>query len=405
MACKAVLVFCTASGTAALAPESQKNYDKAMSERRYFDWAATAIPNDYSFEKSPFGNPSSAYLEGREAREALENARQRCAAVLGVPPEQLYFSSGGTESNAIVLNAMLLRPGKPGMALSALEHPSIRENGLVLSRLGMKVAWIGSEKDGRVSPAGLTKTLAGLENPRLVSVMLVNNETGAIMDLPLLAKAAREAGPVYVHSDMVQALGKIPFALRSLAADSASFSAHKIGGPRGIGLLWSRKPLEVLNAGGGQERGLRPGTENVGGALGFASALEAHAKPNTVKSRHALAGGRFKTLIEGLRAMDRAFIIPNDREGIDERFSPYILQCAFRGIPGEVMVRILDEKGFAVSTGSACSSSSRKRPVLAAMGLSEKDSLEGIRISQGWSTENSDIAALLDAIEDILKKF
>jgi cysteine desulfurase len=376
-----------------------------MSERHYFDWAATAIPDDYSAGKGPFGNPSSAYREGREAKEALENARRRCAAVLGVPSGELYFSSGGTESNTIVLSSMLLRPGKPGLALSALEHPSIRESGHTLSRLGMNVAWTGSEKDGRVSPPGLAKTLSGLKNPRLAAVMLVNNETGAITDLASLVKTAKEAGPAHFHSDLVQALGKIPFDLGSFGLDSASFSAHKIGGPRGIGLLWLRKPLDVLNTGGGQERGIRPGTENVDGALAFAAALETRGGRETVSRHHALAGGRFKTLIEGLRSMDRAFLIPDDREETDRRFSPFILQCGFHGIPGEVMVRALDDRGFAVSTGSACSSSSRKRPVLAAMGLSEQDSREGIRISQGWSTGEGDIEALLGAIEAILKKF
>jgi cysteine desulfurase len=371
-----------------------------MRRRYYFDWAATAVPGAYPGGEIPFGNPSSAHLEGRQAKEALENARLRCAGALGVPASQLYFTSGGSESNAIVLNSMLLRPGKPGMALSAIEHPSIRESGRTLSRLGMDIAWIGSESDGRVSAEGLAKALGGLENPRLVSVMLVNNETGAVMDLPALAKTARAAGPVHIHSDLVQALGKIPFELPALGADSASFSAHKIGGPRGIGLLWLKKPLEALNAGGGQEQGVRPGTENVGGALAFASALEARAGAD-----HAAAAARFKTLIRGLRSMDRAFLIPGGREEADGRFSPYILQCGFRGIPGEVMARVLDDRGFAVSTGSACSSSSRKRPVLAAMGLGEKESLEGIRISQGWSTSGPDIEALLSAIEDILKKF
>ncbi|MDR1211521.1 MAG: aminotransferase class V-fold PLP-dependent enzyme [Spirochaetaceae bacterium] len=374
-----------------------------MKTRHYFDWAATAVPDTYPGGEIPFGNPSSAHREGRLAREALEGARLRCAGALGVPASQLYFTSGGSESNAIVLGSMLLRRGKPGLALSVLEHPSMREGGLTLSRLGVQVAWIGSERDGRVSPEGLARALGGLENPRLVSVMLVNNETGAVMDLPSLARAARETGPVHVHSDLVQALGKIPFELASLGADSASFSAHKIGGPRGVGLLWLKKPFEALIS-GSQERGLRPGTENVGGALAFASALEAHGG-KAAADRYAPALGRFTTLIRGLRSMDRAFLIPGDRGEADGRFSPYILQCGFRGIPGEVMARVLDDRGFAVSTGSACSSSSQKRPVLDAMGLGEKESLEGIRISQGWATSGLDIEALLGAIEAILKRF
>jgi cysteine desulfurase len=299
---------------------------------------------------------------------------------------------------------MFLRPGNPGIALSALEHPSMRENGRILARLGMNVAWIGGSGDGGVTPEAVSKTLNRLENPRLVSVMLVNNETGAVMDIPSLVKRAREAGPVHFHSDMVQGLGKIPLELSAWDLDSASFSAHKIGGPRGVGLLYLRKPLEVLNAGGGQEGGLRPGTENLAGALAFAAVLEARAEKSAAAAFYAQAEERFGALIRGLKALDRAFLIPHDREAEDRRFSPSILQCGFRGIPGEVMARALDDLGFAVSTGSACSSQSRKRPVLEAMGLDEKESLEGIRISQGWSTEDRDIEALLGAIKTILKR-
>jgi cysteine desulfurase len=202
---------------------------------------------------------------------------------------------------------------------------------------------------------------------------------------------------------MVQAIGKIPLDMAEWAPDSASFSAHKLGGPRGIGLLYLRKPLEPLFAGGGQERGFRPGTENTAGALAMARCLEVHCRPETVRDGYAAAKARWKRLIAALGAMDGCSLVPADRGEEDRRFSPFILQAAFDGIPGEVMVRALDGAGFAVSTGSACSSAGKDRPVLRAMGIDPKTRLEGIRISQGWSTTEGEIDLLAGAIRDALR--
>jgi cysteine desulfurase len=163
-----------------------------------------------------------------------------------------------------------------------------------------------------------------------------------------------------------------------------------------------RKPFEALNTGGGQEGGVRPGTENVAGAIGLAEALEARANPETVRAEHAAASSRLKTLAASLRKLDRCTFIPADREDEDPRFSPYVLQAAFKGIPGQVMARALDDAGFAVSTGSACSSGKQSRPVLDAMGIDAETASFGIRISQGWTTTEDDIEALGEAIKKIL---
>jgi cysteine desulfurase len=236
-------------------------------------------------------------------------------------------------------------------------------------------------------------------------IMGVNNETGAVMDLAGLISRLRnrEGAPVHVHCDMVQAAGKIPLDLTALDVDSAALSAHKIGGPRGIGLLYCRRDLEPLYSGGGQEGGKRPGTENTAGALALADCLEKRLKEEVLRGEYEAAAGRWETLIRGLKRLDRCTLIPRDREERDPRFSPYILQAAFEDIPGEVMVRSLDDGGFAVSTGSACSSASKKRPILAAMGVDEKTAFQGIRISQGWSTTAADVEALIGAIGEILK--
>jgi cysteine desulfurase len=287
-----------------------------------------------------------------------------------------------------------------------VEHPSVRENGAILERLGKPLTRIGVEKDGRISEKTLEAALKKAEDPRLAAVMAVNNETGAVMDIPALAEVLRKAAgaSIHLHCDLVQAAGKIPVDLRSWDVDSASLSAHKLGGPRGIGLLYLRKPLETLCAGGGQEGRIRPGTENTAGALALAECLERRACPETAAAEYGQAAGRWKALIAALKAMPRCTLIPQDREEEDGRFSPYILQAAFRGIPGEVMARSLDDAGFAVSTGSACSSGEQDRPVLAAMGIDKTTAFEGIRISQGWQTAMEDIAALTEGINRILRE-
>jgi cysteine desulfurase len=323
---------------------------------------------------------------------------------LGVQPKELCFTSGGTESNALVLQSLLLRKN-PSFLISAVEHPSISENALALERLGLRLGHIAVEPDGRVSERTLETALDKIPGPRLAAIMGVNNETGAVTDLGALTKALRRrpGAPIHVHSDLVQGLGKFPLDISRWDIDSASFSAHKIGGPRSIGLLYLRKPLEVLTLGGGQEGGLRPGTENTAGAVALAECMERLAGPREAAANYEAAAARWKRLILALRSMDRSFIIPEARGEEDPNFSPWILQAGFRNIPGEVMVRALDDAGFAVSTGSACSSREQRRPVLQAMGIDSARSLEGIRISQGWSTTIEEIEKLIAAIAAILE--
>jgi cysteine desulfurase len=227
--------------------------------------------------------------------------------------------------------------------------------------------------------------------------MAVNNETGSVNDIAALVRIIKDSGkPVHLHCDAVQACGKIPTDFS--ACDSAAISAHKLGGPRGLGLLYLRKSLYPLIRGGHQENGIRPGTENTAGAAAMASCLEAHAAPDIVREAYSAAAGRMKKLLARLRENSAFTPLPFDRLDEDERFSPWILQAAFKGIGGEVMQRALDEEGFAVSTGSACSSADKKRPVLEAMGIDSETAFSGIRISQGWSTTDEDIEALAETI-------
>jgi cysteine desulfurase len=381
------------------------NPKTSVENRRYFDWASTAVPAFPSPDAVfPFGNPSSPHHEGRLAKEALEAARSRCAAVLNVHPETLYFTSGGTESNCIVIFSHINRQGGGRITASRGEHSSITENLRILDRLGRQTGGIPIDPLGRVTNSGLSETLTQYGNVRFAAIMAVNNETGTINDIVNLRKiTANKEPPVHFHCDMVQAVGKIPIDIAGSGIDSASFSAHKIGGPRGIGLLYLRKPLEALYTGGGQEKGIRPGTENVSGSLALASCLENHALPEIAAAEYARAKARCKRLICSLKEIDRCSLIPAERESDDDGFSPYIVQAAFKDIPGEVMTRALDDLGFAVSTGSACSSARPERPVLLAMGIEDNLSLEGIRISQGWSTTDEDIDLLLQAVREVLK--
>jgi cysteine desulfurase len=383
--------------------------DTRNAGRCYFDWAASAVPDfsyrDFSELSAIYGNPSSRHLEGRKAREALDNTRTRCADVLGVNPKHIYFTSGGTEANALVLHSLLRRKENGAILATAVEHPSVRENCLVLEQLGKKLAFIETEKDGRVTNITLEKALDKNPDTRFVAIMAVNNEVGAKTDMRSLIRVIREkkGAPIHIHSDIVQAVGKIPLEYMT-ELDSASLSAHKIGGTRGIGRLYLKKEVRPFPPRPPPENGIRAGTENVAGAILLAECLERKAKSDVVYDEYQKASARFKALIAFLRSNERALLIPHDRKEEDERFSPYILQVAFRGIPGEVMVRALDDAGFAVSTGSACSSDSQERPVLVAMGIDAKTRLEGIRISQGYSTTHEEIELLIKAVKDITEK-
>lgn len=357
------------------------------------------------------GNPSSSHAEGRAARDALEGARRRVAEALGTSPDTIYFTSGATESNAIVLFSVLFAHAdgiRQAVMTTAAEHPSITNNCASLSRLGVPTHILKVAATGAPEAAALEKALHRHTDTTLLALMAVNNETGAVSDIRALAEAAREGGklkggkPLRVHSDMAQALGKVPLPpLSELNIDSASFSAHKIGGPRGIGVLYLRKPVSALYRGGGQERGVRPGTENTAGALAFARAIEERACGQAVRDAHAEARGKMGALIRGFRAIEGCAIIPECRAEDDGRYSPYILQAAFRGVAGEVMARALDDAGFAVSTGSACSSASKERPVLAAMGVSPAFAFTAIRVSIGPDTTLADIAALAAAASEL----
>jgi cysteine desulfurase len=284
------------------------------------------------------------------------------------------------------------------VVVCGIVHSSVHDQAERLASLGAVFRAVRAGPDGRVNPVDVARAVDA--DTAVVSVMLVNNETGVVQPVAEIARAAREAAGrrrVLVHTDAVQAFGKIPLDPGALGVDAASLSAHKIGGPRGIGALWLRPGLSlpVLAAGGGQEHDMRPGTENVAGALAFAAAAEArigHLAADAERAR-----GLATRLVRDLAAIPGAVPFPAARaHGESDRFSPWIVCFGFPPLPGEVVVRLAGERGICIASGSACSSHKRIRTrVLEAMGYDRKTALSAVRVSTGPSTTEDEIDALV----------
>ncbi len=389
----------------------------------YFDWAATAPTDNDIIQESQdiaadfFANPSSQHKKGLEAKQKLSQARQTVANTLAVPIETIFFTSGGTEANHIPLLSLLRRPAKGSVVISAIEHPSIREQAEMLKHCGWKIIPAEVDTRGIVTAQAVEKALAG--DTVLVCVMAVNNETGAIQPIyeiaDMLFRHATQSGKrrVKLHVDCVQAAGKIPFALNHKGIDSAAFSAHKIGGPRGIGILYLSQKIDPFLRGGGQESGIRSGTENLYGAWAVAKCMEKYFIPckndktpadSPQAVRYNAQTKATQKFMEQILATNKCKIIPEQRTSPSEsgNFSPWIVQAAFDGIPGEAMVRSLSERGFYISTGSACSAKKLNRPVLEAMGIPKEDMTNAVRFSFGHRTEERDMERLVEVIKEVL---
>jgi cysteine desulfurase len=390
----------------------------------YLDWAATTPPDaDILAEAAlvaaaAYANPSSVHAAGKEAAARLAEARSRCAAALGVKAETLVFTSGGTESDHLPLLALLQRPVRGSVAVSAVEHPAILEQAKSLEQTGWKTRIIPVTREGFVTPEAVLRTIA--EDTAYVAVMAVNNETGAIQPVAEIADALARAcvgrKKPHFHVDAVQAVGKIPLDLSAPGIDSAAMSAHKIRGPRGIGLLYLARRIEPFIRGGGQESGMRPGTENLAGAWALSRALEkccAGGIPREISATEIDAQGlsardssirdMSDRLIDALSRIQGVSILPETRAAGDPRFSPYVMQFTNTVLPGEVLVRALSDRGVYISTGSACSSRKKSRPVLDAMRVSPDRQQNAFRISIGPSTVPDDIDALGAALAATLK--
>lgn len=381
----------------------------------YFDWAATALPDRAIFTEALesslalYGNPSSVHAPGKAARVAIEAARDRAARSLCVKAESVFFTSGGTESNHLPMLSLLQRPVRGSIAISAIEHPSIVEQARMLELSGWKTLVIPVTKEGFISVDAVMNTIR--DDTAYVACMAVNNETGAIQDIRGIAESllnlpAGRKKP-HFHVDAVQAAGKIPLELSIPGIDSASISAHKISGPRGIGCLYLPRKFEPFIRGGGQESGIRPGTENLAGIVALSRALELHCVSDGTVSRPRGEDGARKSMariIEEIRATGKITLIPQSRTPEDSRFSPFVLQCTSARIPGEVLVRALSDREVYISTGSACSSKKKGRPVLQAMNLSPDAQQNAFRISIGSETTMEDIDELTGALSAVFSQ-
>ena len=393
--------------------KSRGSLNPTRDQKTYLDWAASAPPEPEALEEARdvsaqfFANPSSPHAAGRAAEEKLSQLRARCAKSLGVEAKEIIFTSGGTESNTALLLSLLDRHRLGGVerqkariVTTAIEHASIYDQAHRLQGHGIACTVVRPRPDGRVHPEELGNALS--DDTVMVSVMLVNNETGSVQDIAALANVVREHSArngrkILFHTDAVQALARIPFSLCAMDIDAASFSGHKIGAPRGIGALYLRagNAPGFLSHGGGQEMGRRPGTENLPGIAAFTTALEIRLARLAVDSGAARANAQ--RLLEGLREVRGAWVLPLAREGgNDPRFSPWIISIGFPPLPAEVVVRTADAAGFCIASGAACSSKKRDRTrVPESMGLPEETARCMIRISTGPSTDRECIDAFI----------
>ncbi|WP_211163601.1 cysteine desulfurase family protein [Azoarcus taiwanensis] len=363
----------------------------------YLDWNASAPLHPAVREAmlpwlgARFGNASSRHEYGRRAREAIDEARAKVAAAVGAHSTEVVFTSGGSESNNLFIKgvAALTKPGL--IAIGAVEHPCVREPARQLRRVGWTVREIKVDREGRINRADWLEIVA--EHPALVSVMLANNESGVVQDVASLAAEAPRAA-TWFHTDAVQAFGKMPLRFRELGVHGMTLSAHKIGGPLGAGALVLDKRVEVapLIAGGGQERGLRSGTENVAAIVGFGVAAELAADSVAAEAQRL---GRLRERLEAHIGNSGARVFSNGAPRL-----PNTSFFAVPGIDGETLVAKLDRAGFACASGSACSSANPEPShTLLAMGVDPVIARNAVRISLGRDTTEDDIERFAAAFE------
>ena len=362
----------------------------------YFDHNATTPVDPRVLEamlpylNGEYGNASSRHEFGTVARKAVNDAREQVAALVNVQPAQVVFTSGGTEANNFFIKgaAGYLKPTQ--VAVSAIEHPCVAKPAQDLARQGWKVRKLAVTRDGEIEFADVDAALASPTG--MVSVMLVNNETGVIQDVGAVAARARRAG-AWMHTDAVQALGKIPVDFPALGVHAMTISAHKLYGPKGAAALVVDKRLELrpLLAGGGHESGLRSGTENVPAIAGFGKACElAGDRMGELKTRLELMRERVEQGLHELGAVifgERARRIPN---------TSYF---AFKGIDGEALVIELDKQGYAVAAGAACSSASTEpSATLIAMGVAPEMARGAVRLSLGAGNTPGEVESFLKTL-------
>ena len=368
----------------------------------YFDHAATTPVDPRVFEAMTpffcerFGNPSEPHRLGREARSAVDQARARVAALLGAGENEIVFTAGGTEADNLALFGSLARLQPGHLVVSAVEHPAVMEAARALNGRGWDVDYVPVDGDGVVDREAYRAAFR--DDTRLVSVMTANNVVGTVQPVAELARIAHEKGALF-HTDAVQAVGSLPVDVDELGVDMLSLSGHKLHGPKGVGALYVRRGtrLQPLLHGGGQERRLRSGTENVPGivGLGVAMTLACEAMPEV---RPRLERLRDRLVAGVLARVPEVTLLghPTDRLPGNAAF-------AVRYVEGESLLLRLDARGFTVSSGSACAAGSDEpSPVVQALGVRPEDAHGSLRVSLGRENTEEEVDAFLDALPPIV---
>ena len=410
----------------------------------YLDNAATTALSESArnamepYFSGYYGNPSSIYRFGQEARKAVEESRQTIASLLHVSPREIYFTGGGTESDnwaisSVVLESALKKEKSAHLITSTIEHPAVLRTCAFFESLGVKVSRIPVDQKGFLDLEALERALqkeSSLQEESslrereershcLVSVMAANNEIGTIENLKEIGRLAKEYGAVF-HTDAVQAFGQIPLDIEEMRIDLLSASSHKIHGPKGVGLLYIRKGLKLPSFlhGGAQERGLRAGTENVPGIVGFAAAAKEAFSSMEERGRKkvALRDLFFKRLMEEIPGVKISGVNPLEDEGIGALpESPFLSALHHRlpgnvhiclpGVEGESVLLLLDQKGICASSGSACASGSLEPShVLLAIGKSHEEAYSGLRLSLEETLTEEELEYTVEAIKEAVEK-
>ena len=392
----------------------------------YLDNAATTALSEKAREamepyfSEKFGNPSSIYRFGQEAKQAIESSRRTISALLGVSPREIYFTGGGTESDNWAITVLFFS-AKTELEVftDPIEHHAVLESCAFVESLGAKVEKIPVDREGFLSLEALEEALqksvksAG-EKLRLVSVMAANNEIGTIERLSAIGRIAKKYGALF-HSDAVQAFGQIPLSVEDMGIDLLSASSHKIHGPKGVGLLYVRKGVKLSSFfhGGAQERGLRAGTENVPGIVGFATAAREAFSGMEEKGKRkvALRNRLMKRLLEELPGASITGVNPLVKPSssaftaaFPDRLPGNVHLC-IEGVEGESLLLQLDQKGICASSGSACASGSLEPShVLLAIGKSREEAFSGLRLSLDERLTEEELEYTVEAIKEGVKK-
>lgn len=368
----------------------------------YLDHSATSPVNPEvlkamePFFSQEFGNASTFYSLGRTARQAMEAARENVASLIGASPQEIIFTSGGTESDNMAIKGTAYKWKNKGKHIitSAIEHPAVEETCRYLEKQGFEVTYLPVYEEGIVR---IEDVLAAIrEDTILITIMHANNEIGTIQPIAEIGEIARKQGIIF-HSDAVQTVGKIPVDVEKLNVDLLSISTHKLYGPKGIGALYVKKGvfLEPLIHGGGHERALRPGTENVPGIVGLGKACEIALK-NLKKDQEYVTRLRNQLIAGILENLEESYL-----NGDPDKRLPNNAHLRFNGIEGESLVLHLDAKGIAASTGSACSSKKLEPShVLMALGLEKVEAHGSLRLSLGTENTPEDIEYTIKSIKE-----